>query len=126
MRLENAEQDLVKVLPVENIVSRKRFVHQDIIRALRQGHDDLKLVFLPGREAADGLVHRKLKEVHQALKTPAEERLKVLLIKFPMGFGSQGREEAVLAGGKGKTADILPRDRFAVQRNFTCIICNQL
>ena len=64
MRLENAEQDLVKVLSVENIVSRKRFVHQDIIRALRQGHDDFKLVFLPGREAADGLVHRKLKEVH--------------------------------------------------------------
>ena len=122
VRLENAEQNLIKILAVENIVSRKRLVHQDIIRALRQGHDDLKLVFLPGREAADGLVHRKLKEVHQALKTPAEERLKVLLIKFPVGFGGQGGEEAVLTRGEGKPADVLPRDQFAVQRNTTSVI----
>ena len=46
----------------------------------------------------------------------------MLLIKFPVGFGGQGREETVLTGGKGKPADVLPRDQFAVQRNTTSVI----
>ena len=46
----------------------------------------------------------------------------MLLIKFPVGFGGQGGEEAVLTRGEGKPADVLPRDQLAVQRNTTSVI----
>ena len=46
-RLQNPQKQLIKILPVKYVVSRKGLIHQDIIRALTKGEDHLQLILLP-------------------------------------------------------------------------------
>ena len=50
----------------------------------------------------------------------------MLLVELPVRLCSQGREEAVLAGGEGKPADIFAGDGFAVQRDAAAVIGQKL
>ena len=67
LRLQNAQQDFIKILPVEQVIARKGLIHKDIVRPLAQSENDLELVLLPGGESPYSPVHGELEEVHQQI-----------------------------------------------------------
>ena len=119
--LQDAQQHLVKILPIEDVVAGKGFVHQNIVRPLAQGQDHFKLILLAGGKAADGLVQGQLEEVHQSGKTLFPEGGEVFPIKIPVGGGGEGGEIGVFTGGKGEPGNIFWGDGVSVQGDLPLI-----
>ena len=112
---QKSQQNLIEILAVENIVSRKGFIHENVVRALRKGKHDLKLVFLARGAASDGTILRQSKKVHKRVKTLFVEARKVLGIEAKMLLCVQRREKTVLARGKGEASDVFVRDRLVIE-----------
>ena len=118
---QNTQQHLVKVLPVEDVVAGEGLIHQDVVGALTQGQDHLKLVLLAGGKPADGLVGRQLEEVQQSVEAFLTEGRKLAGEKNSVLLCGQVGEEGVLAGGEGQAGDVGPVYRSAVQGDLALI-----
>ena len=82
MRLKDAEEHLIKVLAVENVVARKGFVHKNVVGSLAKCHYNLKLIFLSCRKAPYWSVLFKVKKFHKPVKSFLGEIGEMLAVKF--------------------------------------------
>ena len=113
--LENAQEHLVKVLAVENVVPGEGLIHEDIVRALGKGENYLQLVLLAGGKGAHGLFHGQIEKIHQPFKPLGAEAGELGFVERPVVGGGEVGEKGVLAGGEGESGNILPGDGLAVQ-----------
>ena len=113
---EYAEQHLVEVLTVENVVAAEGLVHEDIVRALAERQHGLKLVLLTGGELARRHGERQLGEVHQHVEALAAEGWEVVGVELRVAERAEVGEKRVLARGEGYARDVPAANRLTVER----------